>query len=141
MLNVQYSRLVHLNNSVSEIHLKDATKVMMTPNCLHFLCIADYYNQIGVNYFHLINLIMIIITTTMIRPALIRVFCSSTCRGQRMVGLTDKHVCYSHLTSHALAATALRKYSSFTSNIFVQTMLKHISLSCQTHLLLTLLFT
>ena len=89
----------------------------------------------------LINLIMIIITTIMIRPALIRVFCSSTCQGQRMVGLTDKHVCYSHLTSHALAATALRKYFSFTSNIFVQTMLVHISLSCQTHLLLTLLFT
>ena len=109
--------------------LKDATKVMITPNCLHFLYIADYFNQIGVNNYHLINLIMIIITTIMIRPALIRVFCSSTCQGQRMVGLTDKHVCYSHLTSHALAATALRKYFSFTSNIFVQTMLMHISLS------------
>ena len=102
---------------------------MITPNCLHFLYIADYFNQIGVNNYHLINLIMIIITTIMIRPALIRVFCSSTCQGQRMVGLTDKHVCYSHLTSHALAATALRKYFSFTSNIFVQTMLMHISLS------------
>ena len=89
-----------------------------------------------------INLIMIIITTIMIRPAaLIRVFCSSTCQGQRMVGLTDKHVCYSHFTSHALAARALRKYFSFTSNIFVQTMLMHIPLSCQTHLLFTLLFT
>ena len=50
------------------------------------LYIADYYNQVGVNYYHLINLIMIIITTIMIIPALIRVSVAAPAKGKEWSG-------------------------------------------------------